>query len=460
MIDVEKVLKALPQLAGFRSVKMLHEQVESLRGDGNFNVEIIGKSRGGIPIQCVRYGSGSLKALVVAGPHCNEPIGSLTVSGLLHVLKNHPQLLRADVQWHIIPCIDPDGSLLNEGWTQQRFTLGNYMRNLHFQAPADQVDTSFPITYKGLIIDQPSPEALILKGLLERVRPDFFFTLHNAWTGGAFYFLSRDLGAQGRGQLNELLQRHRFPLQQRPIWREMCEEFAPGMVEIFSMRKYYDFVAQTLPGSETSMGFGAGSWDYLAEIKPQALTFVTELGYLRHPMDESERKTDKNLRQFTTQLTADNAFLASLILAEWDKVRPWLDVSSPFHRALEGGIIAPRKENLITGGPPLSRYPTAEVLLNPTYDRLMTEGDLFNACMVDSGFMYLPYAYQFVRLLRASEQTEPVQQAIERLEPAFDQAFAGIGRHVDFDAFEVIDSNLLMKIQLGSGLVALNSLLS
>jgi hypothetical protein len=38
-------------------------------------------------------------------------------------------------------------------------------------------------------------------------------------------------------------------------------------------------------------------------------------------------------------------------------------------------------------------------------------------------------------------------------------AFAGIGRHFDLDSIEVFDCDRLTRVQLGSGLVALNSLL-
>jgi hypothetical protein len=89
----------------------------------------------------------------------------------------------------------------------------------------------------------------------------------------------------------------------------------------------------------------------------------------------------------------------------------------------------------------------------------MTEGDRFNACMINSGACFPRLAYQLVRLLKASPQTALVRQSTVRLERAFDEALADIGRHVDFDAFQVIDCDTLAKVQLGSGLIVLNSLL-
>jgi hypothetical protein len=62
-------------------------------------------------------------------------------------------------------------------------------------------------------------------------------------------------------------------------------------------------------------------------------------------------------------------------------------------------------------------------------------------------------------LLKTSPQTPAVRRAIERLDRLYDEALAEIARHVAFDAIEVFEYDTLAKIQLGSGLIVLNSLL-
>jgi hypothetical protein len=56
-------------------------------------------------------------------------------------------------------------------------------------------------------------------------------------------------------------------------------------------------------------------------------------------------------------------------------------------------------------------------------------------------------------------QTEAVKAATDRLEKIFDEALAEMRRQIDFDGFEVIDCDTLTRVQLGSGLVVLNSVL-
>ena len=461
MIDVESVLGELPSFDTFCSVEKLCRLAEQLREDRRFDVEIIGNSVGGVPIHHVRCGTGSIKALLVGGPHAMEPIGSLTVFSLMTLIhQGNRELLEADVEWHIVPCIDPDGALLNEGWSQKPFTFENYLKNFYLQSMRDMVDCSFPVSHKKLLWNELSHEAAILKELLDRMQPDFYYGLHNAWIGGAFYFISHDIGRQYHERLHELLDRHGMPIQRRPLWREVCAQYGEGIIEMFDVTKHYDYVEKTSPAPEQIVRYGASSRYYLTQIKPGALTFVTEMGYVRHPSDESEAKTGQNLRKFLLRLDADNKFLASVLLEEWDKVKDQVDVTSPFYRAIAAGDVFPlTREKLYDGGMPLSFYPTRDVLFNSKYDREMTEADRFNSCMINSGAFFTRWSYQFVRLLKQSPQTPAVCRALERLEAAFAQARADIAQHIDFDAFQVVDCDTLAKIQLGSGLIVLNSLL-
>ena len=460
MIDVDAVIREVPHFDTFCSVAQLHELVGHLQHDSRFDVKVVGLSKGGMPIHHVRFGRGSLKALFVAFPHCKEPICGLTVFSLMRLLhQGSPTLLAADVEWHIVPCIDPDGAMLNEGWTQKPITMERYMRNFYVQALTDQVDGSFPLSYKGLQWSEPSAEALVLKGLLDDIRPDFFYTLHNAWTGGAFYYLSRDIDQRYHRRIYSFLDEQQFPLQKRPIWRDVCAQFGSGIIQMWSIKRHYDQLERTIAAPEKHLTFGGSSWDYLEQIKPSALTFATEMGYVRHPADESDVDTGENLRRFKLRIDAETKYLAAVLLQLWEGVHADLDTANPLYRAIVRGGVIPDKDRLNEGGRPLGMQPTRDLLLNPQYDRTMTEGDRFQACMVDGGFWYLCHSYQFVRLMKQSSQTPAIKEALERAERAFSDVLQEIGRYVDFSQFNVADYDTLAKVQLGSGLIVLNSLL-
>src|SRR5262245_40331295 len=102
MINIEEVLNKVPHFETFCSVARLHTLVERLRSDQRFAVDTAGMSTGGVPIHHIRFGTGSIKALLVAGVHCHEPIGGLTVFSLLRLLEEgNVALTRAGVEWHV-----------------------------------------------------------------------------------------------------------------------------------------------------------------------------------------------------------------------------------------------------------------------------------------------------------------------------------------------------------------------
>jgi hypothetical protein len=365
--------------------------------------------------------------------------------------------VNAGVEWHIVPCIDPDGAILNEGWTQTAFTLANYMRNFHKQELQDQVEMSFPIEHKRLVFGRPVKEAKILQGLLEEIRPDFYHSLHNAITGGAFFCLTRDIHRECYSQLYELLRQHRIPLQENPPDQAWCVQFAAGVEEAFTTRKFYDFLEKTTPFPEGQLQAGACSWEYLTQIKPGALTFIAELPYLKHSSDGSTRETGENLRRLKLRLDAENKFLITVILEAWEKVKDDLNLTSPFYRKIASGMVSVK--STLHEGLPSWPYKTRDILFNPGYSGTMTEGERFNTYVMGR-FYILCHSYEFVRLLKASTQTDSVREATGRLEAIFDEALRELEIDIDAQAFQVIDYDTLAKVQLGSGLIVLNSILA
>jgi zinc carboxypeptidase len=460
MIDVQSVLDSLPRFDRFCSVDELHGLVDRLTSDDRFEVTIVGASENGRPIHHVRFGSGAVKALAVGGPHCHEPVGGLTVYALLTLLRdrNRP-LLAADVEWHIVPCIDPDGAVLNEGWSRHPFTLERYMKNFYCQIAPDKVDGSFPIRYKKLAFDRPSTEARVLQRVLDEVKPDFYLWLHNAYLGGVIYFSTEQLDQRYYDQLHELRSAYDLPLQLSPPHREWCRALDDGIFEwpkAFT-KTFYDYLEQNGSAPEQVLkGNGATSVDYLCEINPDALTFVTEVPHLKHPSDGSTEPVPGNLRRLKLRVDADNKFLATLILEEWAKVRDDLDPQCPFYQGMLGNLGGLR--DTLCQAAPLATLPTNEILFNPGYGRPLTEGDRFAVHVFDR-FHFLRRNYEFVRLLKASEQTPEVRAAVHRLDDAFDEALDELAAEIDFDAIEVVDCSTLLSVQLGSGLIALNSLL-
>jgi len=461
MIEVQEVLQDLPHFETFCSVSDLSQLAASLeKASPRVTVEVAGTSVNGLPIHHIRFGKGSAKALVTGFPHCHEPVGGMTVLSLMRLLEQgHPQLNRLDVEWHIVPCIDPDGALLNESWTQQPFTFANYMRKRHVQSWLEQVDCSFPIAYKKLHFDQPSKEAAVLKSLLEQIRPDYFFSLHNSIAaGGAWYPISRDIDSMYYSELHGLREEYGIPLQATIAHEKWCRQFAPGIYEMFSVTHLYDDLERTLASPENYLQMGGASWDYLQQLNPQALVFVAELPHVKYPRDAVREETRQNVRRLKLHLDAENKFLLTAILEEWDKVAESVDSASPFYRKTVREIVSLR-DKLVEGVPlTLGASTTRELLFNPAYGKTATRAQLIDIHIGDR-FNVLCHSYEFVSLLKASRQTTTIRAAINRLDTLFDEALSEVDRNVGFDACEVLDCDTLARVQLGSGLIALNAVL-
>ena len=97
----------------------------------------------------VRLGDGDERVLLHALPHPNEPIGATLVHFLLGELVTN-EALRRGRSWFLLPCVDPDGTRLNEGWFAGPYTVRHYARHFYRPRSEEQVEWTFPIDYKEL----------------------------------------------------------------------------------------------------------------------------------------------------------------------------------------------------------------------------------------------------------------------------------------------------------------------
>ncbi|MGI5194043.1 M14 family zinc carboxypeptidase [Streptomyces sp. CA-288835] len=149
----------------------------------------VGTSRAGLPMWLLSVGHGSRQALVVAGPHANEPVGGATALRLAERALADPRLCEgADATWNLLLCLDPDGARRNEGWLSGPYTLGHYFR--HFFRPGFREQPEWlPDGADGAAL----PETRALLDLQDELRPFLQCSLHGVDVGGGFVELTREL---------------------------------------------------------------------------------------------------------------------------------------------------------------------------------------------------------------------------------------------------------------------------
>lgn len=154
----------------------------------------VGTSRAGTPLWLLSVGHGSRQALVVAGPHANEPVGGATVLRLAQRALADPRLREgADATWNLLLCLDPDGSRRNEGWLPGPYSLGRYFRNFFRPGFLEQPEW-LPDGATGARL----PETRALLDVQDELRPFLQCSLHGVDVGGGFVELTRDLPGLAR----------------------------------------------------------------------------------------------------------------------------------------------------------------------------------------------------------------------------------------------------------------------
>ncbi|WP_030861349.1 M14 family zinc carboxypeptidase [Streptomyces sp. NRRL S-37] len=179
----------MPPLPHYPTVDELGARAAALvaRHPRDARLRRVGASRAGIPLWLLSVGHGSRQALVVAGPHANEPVGGATVLRLAERALADPRLTEgADATWNLLLCLDPDGLRRNERWLTGPYTLGHHFRNFFRPGFLEQPEW-LPDGAAAL------PETRALLALQDELRPFLQCSLHGVDVGGGFVELTRDL---------------------------------------------------------------------------------------------------------------------------------------------------------------------------------------------------------------------------------------------------------------------------
>lgn len=456
-MEVQKILPAIPKIKRHLTYSNILKLVESLKKDAQFEVNLLGKSELGRPIHHIKYGNGHLKALFVGYPHPNEPIGGDTCYALLKLLKQkNSYLLTSDIEWHIIPCIDPDGAILNEGWSTKKFNFKRFLDFYFRQIPSKQIEWSFPIHYKNLQFNEPTNGTKALMTICEEVKPDFCFSLHNAMIGGAFFYISKDIGKIGFNELYKLLQKSKIPLHLGESEISFVKTFSPAIYESLTVQAFYDQVAKHRKDPENSINRGAGTYEYLKKFNTNAISFYCELPYVKHKSIASKKKSRHTRGKLLLRNAHEYAYLMTSLHKEWIEIHKFLNYQSPFFPGSNETFKNFKSSDLSL----------KEILEIPNFSEELTEGEALDLNLFS--YYQLLNLSMFGRLVEDSILNPPAKNitakkrlilAKKRIKKTYEEIFEAIAERVDLSTFEDIDLGTLVKVQLGSGLIILNNML-
>ncbi|GAA3799215.1 M14 family zinc carboxypeptidase [Cellulomonas soli] len=437
----------VPPMHDFPTVDALLAWFDDLAADHPDLVSTrrIGTSRLGEPIPMVTVGHGPRRHLLFAGVHPNEPIGFRTLQHLAEQLCTDPALRDAyDATWYLVPCIDPDGTRLNEGWFADPTRRTTYSRRFYRPAPDEQVEWTFPFSYKDAWFDQVLPETLALMRVIDDVQPHLMVSLHNAELGGVYYYLSEEVPGLVRA-LHAIPAELGLPLETGEPESPALRAMAPAVYHAISMAEEYAYLEELgIDPGPASCGDSSGSY----AARYGTVSLVAELPYWSHPLSDDDTPTATSYRDVVLSKADGLADAGGLLAAILDEAAPDLGIRSPFLRASEAFV------------PMLTRMAEQERVRAalPECSRPATAAEVFSNDDLVRCFR-LRYGGMLLRALDAEVVAGTATARVHRLHERMADLYARWTAEADaVEGLEVIDVARLVGVQLGATLAAAQAL--
>ncbi|HJQ74471.1 MAG TPA: M14 family zinc carboxypeptidase [Gaiellaceae bacterium] len=298
MLDLAARLARVPDFREFLTFEELRASSRALVREYPrlARLETIGASREGRPIELLTIGDGAVPVLLLGVPHPNEPIGTLTLEYLCRLFCEDDALRTGlDVTIHAIKVADPDGLVLNEGWFKGAFSPARYALEFYRPPHREQVEWSFPVDYETLHFRTPTPETAAVMAVMERVRPRFFYSLHNAGFCGVYFYVSGELPGLFAA-LHGLVESQGLPLHRGEPEVPYLRTLAPAVYALFGIDETYDYMKRALGEDPAPLiDAGTSSDDWLRGVC-DAFSLVCELPYYTSPALTDTRPAGRTRR--------------------------------------------------------------------------------------------------------------------------------------------------------------------
>ncbi|MBI9046560.1 MAG: hypothetical protein JEZ06_18865 [Anaerolineaceae bacterium] len=448
--SINKILKDVPGYEVFLTVDELDASTQELAKKFPEIIELqqIGYSRQGSPITVLKIGNGPKKALLFALPHPNEPIGSMMLEYLTARLAEDENL-REDFgyTWYIIKCVDPDGTRLNEDWFKGPFTATNYAR--HFYRPPShlQVEWTFPVKYKTLNYSTPLPETQALMDLIEKIKPDFIYSLHNSGFGGVYVYMSEE-APEFTEPFYKLVKEQNLPLHLGEPEMPMLKAYSPAIFGLPTIQEMYDFMEQNTDTDPAITMAGSSSFEY-AQKFCEPLVLICEMPYWHSAAINDTSPSDMVRKEAVLQNLAESRKYWKEIGQVFETARTYLTKENPFEQTIEK-FIEQSEISLIA----MESFSKA----NPDFEETATVAEKFDNLTLS----------KFYQLLSTGMLVRMIEMELDenRKSPELALLFTQVKQQFDLDTtlfesgiiYERIPIQKLVRVQLGSALLMMNLL--
>jgi len=452
-MELVEILNQIPEYKEFMTISELNNSSKKLAEEfAHVELNKLGKSREGRTIYCLKIGEGKENAFLVAFPHPNEPIGSMSLEFLSHLLAKNPEFTKeTGYTWYIIKAIDIDGAILNEGWFKGEFNPFKYAKNYYRPAGFEQVEWSFPIKYKKLDFISPPPETQALMQLINEIKPKFMYSLHNSAFGGVYFYVSRGVGNLFSA-LNEFVKKEKLPLHLGEPEAPYIKKLHDGVFQMVGIQEMYDFTESK--GIENPQEFiicGTSSYDYLKSIvSEENFHLVCEIPYFYNNSIGDTSLTEFERRDLRIQSLEYIKKIYKHSKKIFRYIKKFCDKSTRIYTAVEDYIRRTRPE---------LELEINDAKTSSMYEGKATVSQAFDA-NISSRYYSLLSISMIARLCKEAisnhlENDVEIAKIKKDLEKWVEQK---INELLNRTKFEVIPIQKLVRIQIGSAFITLENL--
>lgn len=441
MINLNNILNQVPQYKEFLKVNELNKNSKILAEKHFDIVKLVklGNSVNNKPIYMLKIGSGKRKAILFGFPHPNEPVGSLTIETLANILINNEKLRnQLNFTWYLIKCADPDGASLNEGWFKGKFTAEKYSLNFYRPPAFKQIEWTFPVKYKDYLWNKPTKETLILKKLIDKIKPDLIYPLHNSGFSGAYFFVSKNFGKKFLDSLINLTKKLNIPLHLGEPEISFMKEYKKPIYHMFGFVDYYNYMKNHGQDPNKVLKCGTSTVDYAQKINSNTFGLITEIPYLFNDKIFNKTKIDKTRRECNLIKLENAKRTNEFIENKFKNYHDTCNKKSPFYLNTKWII---KKIRLL--------IKTEEKEISyPKYKRKATIAEEFD-CTVGNNFNDCTKLGQFFRLAKESNLNNLQQEILNKIKNK--------SKYIDKECKTLPVTNLV-KLQIGALFISIKYL--
>jgi hypothetical protein len=311
----------------------------------------------------------------------------------------------------------------------------HYARHFYRPPHREQVEWSFPIDYKTLRFTTPSAETQTVMRVMERVRPELFYSLHNAGFCGVYFYVSDDRPALYE-RLYGLVESQGLSIHRGEPEVPYLKTLAPAVYALFGIAETYDYMATTLHEDPAPLiEAGTCSEDWLRRLGGDPFALVCELPYYTAPALDDTTPAGCSRRDAIVRGLAAAEAIHAQVADTFNAIG-----AAPDHRLTRSVAEYVRKapkrlmaERAHAAADEFSQEATGAQLCDATL------------CTPFHHLLYLGEAARVAALAGASALAERVDATLETL----------AGDLVRTSALRVLPIRPLVSVQAGAGLLAL-----